>query len=93
MIRFAKVILLLGVCVIPAVSGAHAAEKKTAPPKSKPAGTADQTSPGDLLRIQFTTSFLKAMATAKSEKRLVLLKPIFGGVDSAGIRDYRMGAW
>ncbi len=48
---------------------------------------------GDLRRINFTLPFKKAMAKAKAENRMVFLKPIYGGMDKIGARDYRAGNW
>ncbi len=48
---------------------------------------------GDPRRIEFTLPFKKAMAKAKAEKRMVFLKPIYGGMDKIGARDYRAGNW
>ena len=56
-------------------------------------GPALGTGGGDLRRIHFTLPFKKAMAKAKAENRLVFLKPIYGGVDEIGARDYRAGNW
>lgn len=48
---------------------------------------------GDPLHVRFTLPFEKALAKAKAEKRLLFLKPIYGGVDREGARDYRCGSW
>ena len=48
---------------------------------------------GDPRRINFTLPFKKAMAKAQAENRMVFLKPIYGGVDKIGARDYRAGNW
>lgn len=49
--------------------------------------------PGDTRSINFTLPFEKAMEKAKREQRLVFLKPIYGGMDTAGAKDYRTGSW
>ena len=56
-------------------------------------GPALGASGGDPQRIHFTLPFKKAMAKAKAENRLLFLKPIYGGVDEIGARDYRAGNW
>ncbi len=48
---------------------------------------------GDLLKIDFTLPFSKALAKAKAENRMIFLKPIYGGMDAEGYRDYRCGSW
>ena len=50
-------------------------------------------SDSSIRRIHFTLPFKKAMAKAKAENRLLFLKPIYGGVDEIGARDYRAGNW
>jgi len=47
----------------------------------------------DTSRIQFTLPFEKALAKAKTEKKLLFLKPIYGGVDAIGAKDYCRGSW
>jgi len=48
---------------------------------------------GDVCKIDFTLPFTQAMARAKRENRLLFLKPIYGGVNQAGAKDYRCGSW
>lgn len=48
---------------------------------------------GDPRHIKFTLPFEKALAKAKAENRLLFLKPIYGGVNEEGARDYRCGSW
>ena len=48
---------------------------------------------GDDRHIQFTLPYADAVAKAKAENRLLFLKPIYGGVDAAGAKDYRCGSW
>lgn len=48
---------------------------------------------GDGLRVNFTLPFKDALAKAKNEKKLLFLKPIFGGMDKAAATDYRCGLW
>ncbi len=48
---------------------------------------------GDPRHIEFVRPFAKALEKAKAERRLIFLKPIYGGVDAAGARDYRCGSW
>jgi len=48
---------------------------------------------GDVRSIRFVLPFEKALATAKREKRLIFLKPIYGGVDQLGAKEYRCGNW
>ena len=48
---------------------------------------------GDPVKADFTLDFDQALAKAKSENRLLLLKPIYGGVDALGRQDYRCGSW
>ncbi len=48
---------------------------------------------GDVRSIEFVLPFKKALETAKQEKRLIFLKPIFGGVDQLGAKEYRCGDW
>jgi len=48
---------------------------------------------GDNRKIEFVRPFEKALARAKAENRLVFLKPVYGGVDAEGERDYRCGSW
>lgn len=62
------------------------AEEAPAPVEAKPAG-------GDARRITFEPTFADALAKAKREKRLLFLKPIYGGVDAEGAKDYRCGSW
>ena len=47
----------------------------------------------DNSRIQFTLPFEKALAKAKAENKLLFLKPIYGGVDEIGAKDYCRGSW
>ncbi len=44
-------------------------------------------------RIEFTLPFEKALAKAKAENKLLFLKPIYGGVDAIGAKDYCSGSW
>ena len=48
---------------------------------------------GDTNKIRFTLPFKRALAKAKKENRLLFVKPIFGGVDEEGAKDYRCGSW
>jgi len=48
---------------------------------------------GDPAKIEFVLPFEKALAKAKQEKRLIFIKPIYGGVNDAGYKDYRCGSW
>ncbi len=48
---------------------------------------------GDPRHIEFVRPFTKALEKAKAERRLIFLKPIYGGVDAAGAKDYRRGNW
>ena len=48
---------------------------------------------GDVRSIRFTLPFDEALKRAKADQRLILLKPIYGGVDQLGERDYRCGSW
>ena len=48
---------------------------------------------GDPARANFTLDFEQALATAKAENKLLLIKPIYGGVDALGRKDYRCGSW
>ena len=48
---------------------------------------------GDPSRVHFTLPFAQALAKAKAENRLMFLKPIYGGVNKAGAKDYRCGSW
>ena len=73
-----KWMLTAAVCVA-ALSGVTAAEE----PQNH----------GDVRPIQFTLPFEVALKKAKAENRLILLKPIYGGVDQLGERDYRCGSW
>lgn len=59
----------------------------------KPAVATVYENPGDARRIEFTLPFEKAMEEAKREQRLLFLKPIYGGMDAAGAKDYRAGSW
>ena len=43
--------------------------------------------------VEFTLPFDVAIEKARSERRLLFLKPIYGGVDEAGAADYRLGRW
>ena len=52
-----------------------------------------QEDPGENRKIDFILPFEKALAKAKKEKRLLFLKPIYGGVDKEGAKDYRCGSW
>ena len=47
----------------------------------------------DRRRVDFTLPFEKALAKAKAEKKLLFLKPIYGGVDEIGAKDYCRGSW
>ncbi len=48
---------------------------------------------GDTRSIKFVVPFDTALKQAKEQKRLLFLKPIYGGVDQLGARDYRCGSW
>ena len=48
---------------------------------------------GDDRHIEFTLPYADAVAKAKAENRLLFLKPIYGGMDVAGAKDYRCGSW
>ena len=48
---------------------------------------------GDPRHIDFIRPFTNALKKAKAERRLIFLKPIYGGVDAAGAKDYRCGNW
>ena len=48
---------------------------------------------GDPRLVEFVVPFERALEIAKEENRLLFLKPIYGGVDEAGYRDYRCGSW
>ena len=48
---------------------------------------------GDTRSAKFVLPFSEALKLAKKEKRLILLKPIYGGVDQLGEKDYRCGSW
>ncbi len=48
---------------------------------------------GDPVKADFTLDFDQALAKAKTENKLLLLKPIYGGVDALGRKDYRCGSW
>ena len=47
----------------------------------------------DTARIQFTLPFEQALAKAKADKKLLFMKPIYGGVDEIGAKDYCRGSW
>ena len=47
----------------------------------------------DTARIEFTLPFDKALAKAKAENKLIFLKPVYGGVDAVGAKDYCSGSW
>ena len=53
----------------------------------------DVANEGDVRSIEFVLPFKKALAIAKKEKRLIFLKPIYGGVDQLGAKEYRCGNW
>ena len=59
---------------------------------ASPLGRSQDGPAGDTRRIEFLP-FDEALAKAKAEKRLLFLKPIYGGVDEEGARDYRCGSW
>ncbi len=59
----------------------------------RPVGATEAKPSGDLLKIDFTLPFSKALAKAKAENRMLFLKPIYGGMDAEGYRDYRCGSW
>ena len=59
---------------------------------ASPLGRSQDGLAGDTRCIEFLP-FDKALAKAKAEKRLLFLKPIYGGVDEDGARDYRCGSW
>jgi len=48
---------------------------------------------GDSRRIRFVLPVKTARAQAKQQRRLLFVKPIYGGVDRAGYKDYRCGSW
>jgi len=48
---------------------------------------------GDARRVPFVLPFSEARARAQESKRLLFLKPIYGGVDARGAADYRCGSW
>ena len=58
-----------------------------------PVTAAEVANEGDLRSIKFVLPFEKALETAKREKRLIFLKPIYGGVDQLGAKEYRCGDW
>ena len=68
--------------------------RQTVTPDGKAADKAGAKAPaGDPLKVNFTLPFKEALAKAKKENRLIFLKPIYGGVDPAGAKDYRCGSW
>ena len=48
---------------------------------------------GDPAKADFTLDFEEALAKAEAENKLLLIKPIYGGVDALGKKDYRCGSW
>jgi len=58
-----------------------------------PLPAAEVANEGDVRSIKFVLPFDKALETAKRETRLIFLKPIYGGVDQLGAKEYRCGNW
>ena len=75
----------LGLAVALLVMPATADDRPVPATEAKPGG--------DLLKIDFTLPFSKALAKAKAENRMLFLKPIYGGMNAEGYRDYRCGSW
>ena len=49
--------------------------------------------PYDTRHVVFERDLDKVFSQAKAEKKLVFFKPVFGGVDAEGAKDYREGCW
>ncbi len=47
----------------------------------------------DKSRVEFTLPFEKALVKAQAEGKLLFIKPIYGGVDALGAKDYCRGRW
>lgn len=83
-------------CVALAVPSARAEEPPTPdtpPATTAPAQDASRRAGGDPSHVEFTLPFADALAKAKAENRLLFVKPVYGGVDGEGARDYRCGSW
>ena len=52
-----------------------------------------RTNDGDTLHVHAVDLFEDARSRAAEENQLLLLKPIYGGCDAAGMLDYRAGTW
>ena len=75
-------------------ASSHADEDSpTTGPAPRVAPAASKTNPGDTLHIDFVLPFEQALAQAKPEKKLLFIKPIYGGVNQQGADDYRCGSW
>jgi len=78
------VILALALGLLGSAAPASAGEVPT---------TAPVANGGDTRRVHFVLPFKEALAKAKREKRLLFVKPIYGGVNEEGAKDYRCGSW
>ena len=58
-----------------------------------PGAQSQEQAAGDSRRVHFTLPYKKALARSQAANRVLFLKPIYGGVDSEGAKDYRCGSW
>jgi len=88
------VVLALGLFVGVGTSPS-AADDERAPAVPAPGQKPEASPPnaGDTRKIDFVLPFEKALQKAREEKRLLFVKPIYGGVDQQGAEDYRCGSW
>lgn len=49
--------------------------------------------PYDHRHVQFERDLDRVFKKAKSEHKLVFFKPVYGGVDAEGAKDYHEGCW
>ena len=78
--------LAAGVALMPSAA-ARADESAPAP------AAQERRNAGDTRRVDFVLPFEAALAKAKAENRMLFIKPIYGGVDPDGAKDYRCGSW
>ena len=89
--------VLAAFAAVLALSSSSLAEEQPALPAPAPSegvvAESAEANPGDTRRIDFTPAFTDALAEAKASAKPMFLKPIYGGVDKLGARDYRCGSW
>ena len=56
-------------------------------------GPIEARGPYDHRHVTFERDLDRVFVRAKEENKLVFFKPIYGGVDAEGAKDYREGCW